>query len=539
MPPRCGGPPTSSGDGIRGSIAWSGAFRVASQGSALVAVPILLHALGTDVYAVWVLASSLVFAQGLIDFGFSAVLIRFVAIGATARSQAFVRVVLLRVGAVYALLSLLGAVLWILAGPFARSLPYLEGPQIDEAVSLFRYMAVAFALTNASMVANAALQGLNRIAVAFQAQTIGALGFVPALVVGLMFLPAVHAVGAAAIASYGLPLVLLAPALWKAMRQLPRNAADPPTLRMMLNVGARWQVSNWADFATYQLPRLVSGILLSSGAVLIIDLALRIGQAVATPLFALLPLVLPRASAASIHNGREGLRQFLRPLLQKGLPLFLLGAAIAVPAAGPAIALWSGHPLSLRDQIAASCVVAGVLAHASTGVLSSALLALGELQAVVRYKMLQLALAFPLITIGALLGSSALALGLALTLAVPAAWFNARALSETGSERVFSKRLCLRAALVMIVSAAVLVAAAPLSPPLVLLIVCGAGVVVGVFALPEVWGTLRAARNSISETSADDACLVEQLNREEIGPTPQTAQVAASDGQKRRRTERG
>lgn len=153
--------------------------------------------------------------------------------------------------------------------------------------------------------------------------------------------------------------------------------------------------------------------------------------------------------------------------------------------------------------------------------------------------MLQLALAFPLITIGALLGSSALALGLALTLAVPAAWFNARALSETGSERVFSKRLCLRAALVMIVSAAVLVAAAPLSPPLVLLIVCGAGVVVGVFALPEVWGTLRAARNSISETSADDACLVEQLNREEIGPTPQTAQVAASDGQKRRRTERG
>lgn len=332
--PRCGGPPTSSGDGIRGSIAWSGAFRVASQGSALVAVPILLHALGTDVYAVWVLASSLVFAQGLIDFGFSAVLIRFVAIGATARSQAFVRVVLLRVGAVYALLSLLGAVLWILAGPFARSLPYLEGPQIDEAVSLFRYMAVAFALTNASMVANAALQGLNRIAVAFQAQTIGALGFVPALVVGLMFLPAVHAVGAAAIASYGLPLVLLAPALWKAMRQLPRNAADPPTLRMMLNVGARWQVSNWADFATYQLPRLVSGILLSSGAVLIIDLALRIGQAVATPLFALLPLVLPRASAASIHNGREGLRQFLRPLLQKGLPFFCWALRSPCPLRG-------------------------------------------------------------------------------------------------------------------------------------------------------------------------------------------------------------
>lgn len=468
----------SSGDGAPRSAAWSGAYLVISRVSALVSVPILLDALGTDLYAVWVLASALVFAQGLVDLGFSAALVRFVAVGATEGSVRAVRTVIRRVALVYVCLSLLGVTLWIFAASIARALPYLEDGQIDEAVVLLHYTAVAFALTNATTLISAALQGLDRVASAYRAQALGTAAFVPLLIAALAAVSGVDAVGIATVGCYGLQLLLLAPSLWGTLRRLPRNTAKAPTVRAMFAMGMKWQVSSWADFATFQLPRIAAGISLSSGAVVLIDLALRVGQAVATPLFALLPIVLPRASAAWAANGREGVAAFLRPLIRLGAPLCLLGAAVAVPISAPAIATWTGQALTLGDAIAASVVVAGVLAHASTGAMSSILLAIGEIGAVVRYKSLQLALAVPLVAIGALLGSFTLAAGLGLALLVPAVWFNATASVAIGVPFVLPRRLCVAAAGVLAVNIAAVAILTPLTTAAVVLAVTGAGALI-------------------------------------------------------------
>ena len=68
------------------AIGWSGAYLAVSRLSALAAVPILLSSLGSDLYAAWVLAGSLVMSQGLADLGMGAALVRFVS-DAAARGQ--------------------------------------------------------------------------------------------------------------------------------------------------------------------------------------------------------------------------------------------------------------------------------------------------------------------------------------------------------------------------------------------------------------------------------------------------------------------
>lgn len=490
------------GDGARRSAGWSGGYLVVSRVSALVAVPILLHGLGSDLYAVWVLASSLIFAQGLVDLGFSAALVRFVAMGAANGSAQAVRIVIRRVALVYAGLSFLGVLLWILAEPVTRNLPYIDAPQVADATALLRYAAVAFVLVNVTTLLSASLQGLNRVASAYRAQTLGAASFVPLLVLGMAAWGGVDAVGIAAVGTYALQLLLLGPSLWMATRRLPQGDVEAPTLRGMFALGMKWQVSAWADFATFQLPRIAAGISLSSGAVVTIDLALRVGQVVATPLFALLPLVLPRVSAAWAKHGREGVRDFVRPLLYVGTPLCMLAGAIAIPVAAPAIETWTGHTLRGGDSVAASFVVAAVLAHASTGLFSSVLLAIGQVGQVVRYKSLQLAFAVPLVGIGAWLGSEALAFGLGLALLVPAIWFNGRASRAVGVRFALPRWLPLGTIAVMALSTAIILILTPIAPAAVALVAAGA---VGLLAAA---GLLRGV----------DPALMQSLLRHRLAP---------------------
>src|SRR5215216_2412431 len=68
-------------------VGWAGAFLLVSRGSALIAVPLVLHAVGTDIYAAWVLAGTLILSQGVVDFGIGAATVRFVAIGYAARQR--------------------------------------------------------------------------------------------------------------------------------------------------------------------------------------------------------------------------------------------------------------------------------------------------------------------------------------------------------------------------------------------------------------------------------------------------------------------
>jgi hypothetical protein len=294
----------------------------------------------------------------------------------------------------------------------------------NDAVLLLRYAAVAFALTNVTLVLASLLQGLDRVDASYRGQTLGWLLYMPLLAIGLHLGRASNAVGLAWVFSYGLQMLLLAASARSAVAALSELRAPTPGWGEMLSLGGWWQLSSWADFSTFQLPRLAGAFALSASGLFALDVALRAAQLVVAPLFAAYPLVLPIAARTWTLRGREALSDFLeRWFLGGAIGLWLFAVAF-VPLERPVLAAWTGQPAESFSVLLNMSVLVGVAAHASTGLFSSAQLAVGDISPVLRYKAWQL-IAGLLLVPPALLGGpvlTGLALGLALT--APAFAFN-------------------------------------------------------------------------------------------------------------------
>jgi O-antigen/teichoic acid export membrane protein len=430
-------PPVSPGGGItvsvRRSVAWSGIFLIVTRLSSVAAVPLVLHRLGPDLYAAWVIAGSLVLIQSLIDLGVSGALLRFAAAAAAQDSRPALVVVLGRSLAIYGAISIvIGLPMAIWARDIADLLPYLHGHRIDEAAVIVRYAAAAFALTNLTLVLASVLQAVGRVDSSYRAQTIGWLLYLPLLYVGFETLSKVDAVGLAWVATYALQLVLLSVPSLRALRKLGAHHVSTPSWREMLSLGGRLQVSSWADYATFQLPRLIGGVALSNAQLINIDLAIRAAQVVVGPLLAFFPVVLPSVAKAWKAAGSGGVARLLERWAAPGVVACVLGTAAFLPLEGPAVAVWTGRSLSSFDTWLGVILLLGFVGHASTGLYTSALLALGDVGPVVAYKTGQLAGAAALLVPGALLGPRALAVALTLALAVPALAFNRYAARRLG-----------------------------------------------------------------------------------------------------------
>jgi O-antigen/teichoic acid export membrane protein len=417
---------------FRHSLGWSSAFLVASRGSTVVAVPLLIHSFGTRFYAIWTLVSVLIIAQGLVDLGVGAATVRYVAL-ATARGDRRTALATTRISvAFYVALSLLVAVpLFVFAHAVTGAVPRVLGAEPSTATTLIRYAAVAFGLTNVTLVLSAVLQGLGDVGASFRDQTIGSLLYLPVLLLVLGW-DSVHVVGAAWLISYGVQAALVTRSTLRGFRRLTHaGGTTPPRFRQMLRLGGQWQVSAWADFASFQLPRLAAGLLLSSGALVDVDLATRLAQVATAPLFAVWPLVLPEATTLWSRGGDRALADALARWVKRGGIVLVAATAAAVPLAAPAIAAWVGRSVREVDAVLAGAVLLGFALHAWTGLFSSALLAVGRIRHVMWYKASQLVLGLFLVPAAAALGNARL-VGLALgaTLALPAAWFIARAARE-------------------------------------------------------------------------------------------------------------
>ena len=416
----------ATGGEIRGA-GWSGAYLLASRLSTLAAVPILVDQLGVDLYAVWVLGTTFIFSQGLLDFGCAAAVVRFAAVGKADESRGVVLSVLARGGLFYFILSLASVALWLAAPSLVDSLTYIDRSEADGAVTLLRYIAVAFAATNLTLLVSATLQGLGRVDASYRAKTAGAALYLPLLLIGLEVLDAPQAAGISVLGMYALELVLAGVVLVRELARTREGAGAPPPIREMFRVGVRWQVSSWADFATFQLPRIITAVSGSSQSALVVDLALRYGQAITTPLFAFYPVVLPIATTTWSKEGREGVGRLLQRYVDRAATVVLVAAALAIPLAAATIEVWAGVSLTTGEAAAAMAIALGMVAYACTGVFSSALLAVDALGDVVRYKGAQLTLAVALLFAASSLGITAVGIALALALAIPATWFIGRA----------------------------------------------------------------------------------------------------------------
>jgi len=237
---------------------------------------------------------------------------------------------------------------------------------------------------------------------------------------------AAHAVGLAWVCSYGLQVVLLSGSAWGAVRKLGNHETPIPSIGQMLSLGGWWQLSSWADFATFQLPRLAGGFALSANALVALDVAIRAAQLAVAPLFAVYPLLLPAAARAWTRGGAHEMKVFLeRWFLRGAIALWLLATSF-VPLERAALAAWTGRSAESFDIWLNASVLIGVVAHASTGLFSSARLAVGNVRPVVQYKTWQLILGLVFIPPAVVVGPVATGIALGIALAAPALLYNRR-----------------------------------------------------------------------------------------------------------------
>jgi O-antigen/teichoic acid export membrane protein len=409
---------------------WSTAYMVVTRASAIAAVPIVLHDVGSDLYAVWVLAGALVMIQSLFDLGVASAVVRYVATAAAAGggARASVMVIARRAMLFYLLLSTAVFLpLWFGAENIVSLVHFLKPGEVAAAVVIVRWAAVAFVLTNIVLVAVSVLQGINRVGASYRDQTIGWLLYLPLLVAGMSLASHAQALGIAWVGAYTVQMLLLLRSLMLGIRSVPRGFNKAPGFGEMLSFGSRWQVSAWADFATFQLPRFIAGVALSSSDLVSLDVAIRAALFVVAPLFAFYPIVLPRAASLLARGGEQALRSFLRPYYSIGLLVVVVGVSVFIPVEVPALAVWTGRATSTFDPLVVAFILIGTAAYASTGLLSSALLARGEVNPVLAYKGRQLLLAAVLLPIAALIGLLPVAIALCLSLLLPATAFNLRA----------------------------------------------------------------------------------------------------------------
>jgi O-antigen/teichoic acid export membrane protein len=425
----------SAPDRMLHGFGWSTAYLAVTRASAIAAVPIVLHGLGADLYAVWVIAGALVMIQSLFDLGVASALVRYVALAAARQYGARSSVVVIARWAAGFYLLLSAAVfvpLWFAAGTVVELVHFVKPSELSEAVSIVRWAAVAFVLTNLALVAASVLQGIDRVGASYRDQTVGWLLYLPLLVVGMSLGPNAEAVGLAWVGAYAVQTLLLSRSVLTGVRALSPGPATVPSFREMLSFGGRWQVSAWADFATFQLPRFIAGASLSSSDLVSLDVAIRAGQFAVAPLFAFYPTVLPRAASLLARGGSEALRAFLQRFYTAGALLVVVGVCLFIPIEVPLLAVWTGRSTSAFSPLVVGAILIGTAAHASTGLLTSSLLARGDVTAVLAYKAQQLVLAGALLAIAAPISLSAVALAIFLSLSVPASIFNVRTAGKLG-----------------------------------------------------------------------------------------------------------
>jgi O-antigen/teichoic acid export membrane protein len=414
------GPPIS----VLGGISWTALNLLVARGSIVAAVPLILHGLGQNLYGAWVLAGTIIMSQGLVDFGVGAAATRLIAVAAAHRSRSDVLGVLARAGSIYGALSVAGGGLLVLnAHALVGLIPSLRGAAAPQAVQLVFYLAAAFAITNAVSLLASVVEGCGRVDLSAKCQALGWLFYVPCLLAGLRLGLRVHAVGLSWLIVYCVQASLLGKAAAKEVGLLPRREPSRIRLRALISLGGWWQISSWADFAAFQVPRLIAGALLSSGALLQLDLALRFAQLAVFPFFASYPVLLPLATHAEAGPGRPSFIRLISTWQRRAAVGAILVSILMAFLARPAIAAWTGTTLSFVDPAVCIPLLVGVIAHASTGVLTTALLAIGRIGLVVRYKALQFIMAIAFVVSAKGLGVRGFAAAAASAFVVPAAIF--------------------------------------------------------------------------------------------------------------------
>ena len=390
-------PPPSAGFGRR-MLANSGqaAFgRVLVLGVWTLMVPVLLHGLGPEAFALWALFSSLTGYLTALDFGFAQGTLRHVA-AARARGEG-------REAGEFALVGMLGylvlGAVWFAITPLARG-PVIEllriaPAQHELAGTLFMLGPVAFACMGLSMVTVTALQGWGRFdlanAVTVSSVVVQVAGAILAIRhgAGLVGVIAFAILGTVVATLVGLVMLRIgAPGFaWGTWRGAVTR------IREVVAFGGPLQIGNVLAVAHQQVDK----VLLSRYVALIQVAPYELGLRAATVMGSLPQIVLTalisEASALHAMGDQAGLRAAHDRAARWVMTFTAMLAAALMVGSGRLLAAWLGDVPAGSDFAVVGLSVAMVLAM-STGVVAAMARAFGR----TRYEAEYSALAFVLHT---------------------------------------------------------------------------------------------------------------------------------------------
>jgi O-antigen/teichoic acid export membrane protein len=330
--------------------------------TSLVAVPLILDAVGTAGYGVWTLGLAIILYASILETGLGPAVQRFTAYARGRRDQdaltrlAFTTVVL------YGLSGIVLGLLLVAIAPLLTDLFDLPPRLQHDGTEMFRILGGALALALLAAGAGNLAQGLERFGVLAVSATAGALAFLA----GVLVLADSH----------GLPGIAVASCIGQAVSFVIRGAAVAGTLsprlmrraevRELVSFSARLQVTAFSELVNWQSDKLVVGIVATPATVG----QLGIGAQFADGGRLLAGAALSPVHSAFAHVAGAGDEPALRArfdALHRLWVLGVLGSAVVGAASLPAlIEAWLGDGYGEAALLGAGLVLAAA-AGLSTG----------------------------------------------------------------------------------------------------------------------------------------------------------------------------
>jgi O-antigen/teichoic acid export membrane protein len=225
--------------------------------SSLVAIPLIVDAVGTEGYGVWTLGLALVLYVAILETGLGPAVQRYVAVARGGEDPAEVGRLLWSTLIAYAVLGLIGLVLLRLAAPSLTSLFDLPARLRPDAEAMFADLGFVLAVALLAAGAGNVLQGLERFGALAATSALGATAFVVAVAV--------------LAASQGLPGLATALGIQNVVVLLGRlivlrdvlrrpGIVDRTTALGVLGFSARLQVTALAELFNWQSDKVIVGL---------------------------------------------------------------------------------------------------------------------------------------------------------------------------------------------------------------------------------------------------------------------------------------
>lgn len=348
------------------SVARNSTFNVSAQvislAGNLVVTPIFVHALGPVDYGKWAILLAISGTASGLDLGLSVAVARAIPEQIVRRNYERIASLLAAAGLFYVLLAATSGLLALAVTSFIG--------EMREHRDLAIVAAAVFTSSSFAALARALLQGSGRFDLSagltiagfslfwtLGATTVSAGGGVAALGLAMVLMFVMQAAVGGSLA------LMLEPRLRAALRTV---RVDMSVWQYLFGFGGQIQVSYLADIVKNNGPRLLAAAMFGAAVAGVYDIGARMANAAWSIPAALLPAIIPAASAAHARNDSDALAAIYVRATTSIVTLALpLGLGLAITA-NLLVPLWVGRGYE-ASAFVLMCLAIGNILHLATG----------------------------------------------------------------------------------------------------------------------------------------------------------------------------